>query len=820
MRPQYRCRTHVRAHAGFHAIDYLEVSEDQRSLFLHFFAAAPTNLGPANIAISGGVRIRGIRAVSVTPDGNILRVDVDRPGDFSPYTLRIVKGPTDANPPADFDPLGAEVEFSFKVGCPSHFDCGPSCDCAPELIEAPEIDYLARDYATFRRLMLDRLSLVLPSWRERSPADVGIVLVELLAYVGDQLTYQQDAVATEAYLGTARRRTSVRRIARLLDYDMHDGCNARAWVQVRTKPGVTAPYIVPRRTLLCTRVEGRSGVIDPLQADLLAAQGVEFFETMTPLNVDPAQERMPFYTWGDEHCCLPAGATRATLKGSFILNKGTVLVLKEIAGPESGQPSDADPRHAHAVRLIADAGQTTDPIDNTAVTEIAWSPRDALPFPLCISATPSTGIAQPISVVLGNIVLADHGRTILAPNRTFSEQLPDVVAAPPFLAPVRLRERGCSDERPAPAPPRYAPRLSFGPVTRTARLARSRFAGRDDDAVPEFDATGPASAAFAVDPHTALPSVELEGGWLPRHDLLASGPFHKDFVVESEDDGGVTLRFGDDRHGKRPNAGDTFTATYRVGNGARGNVGTNAIGLVLSNDSDVVLNVADVTNPLPARGGIDPESLEDIRQKAPVAFRRQERAVTPADYAEVAERHEEVQRAAATFRWTGSWYTVFLTVDRRGGLDVDPPFETELRRHMERYRMAGYDLEVDAPRFVSLDIQIHVCVAFDFFRADVEAALLDAFTSGIRRDGQPGFFHPDRFSFGEPVYLSRVYAAAHAVPGVASVTVTRFERQGEPSTSALASGTLALQRLEIARLDNDPNFPDNGTLSLRLDGGR
>ena len=70
----------------------------------------------------------------------------------------------------------------------------------------------------------------MPAWQERSPADIGIALVELLAYAGDQLSYYQDAVATEAYLGTARRRVSVRRHARLLDYPMHDGCNARAWV--------------------------------------------------------------------------------------------------------------------------------------------------------------------------------------------------------------------------------------------------------------------------------------------------------------------------------------------------------------------------------------------------------------------------------------------------------------------------------------------------------------------------------------------------------------------------------------------------------------
>src|SRR5882672_151088 len=75
----------------------------------------------------------------------------------------------------------------------------------------------------------------MPEWRERHVPDIGITLVELLAYVGDYLSYYQDAVATEAYLDTARQRISVRRHARLVDYFMHEGCNARAWVCLETE---------------------------------------------------------------------------------------------------------------------------------------------------------------------------------------------------------------------------------------------------------------------------------------------------------------------------------------------------------------------------------------------------------------------------------------------------------------------------------------------------------------------------------------------------------------------------------------------------------
>src|SRR5204862_3697521 len=99
----------------------------------------------------------------------------------------------------------------FKIDCPAEIDCAPAGECPPEERPTPVISYLAKDYPTFRQLILDRLSLTMPQWRERHVPDIGITLVEILAYVGDYLSYFQDAVATEQYLDTARQRISVRR---------------------------------------------------------------------------------------------------------------------------------------------------------------------------------------------------------------------------------------------------------------------------------------------------------------------------------------------------------------------------------------------------------------------------------------------------------------------------------------------------------------------------------------------------------------------------------------------------------------------------------
>ena len=814
---QYRCgnerrRQEVRRSPGSNppnGIDYLEVLSDQRVLRLHFLKPLPTapdqTVTPANVAIAGGTRVRNIRVAAVAATGNVLSVLVREAGDFATYTLRLVTSATNRDAPDWLDPQLAALAFSFKIDCPSDFDCRAEDECVESLPPAPVIDYLAKDYASFRRLMLDRLAVVMPHWRERNPADVGIALVETLASAADQLSYFQDAVATEAYLGTARRRVSVRRHARLLDYLMHDGANARAWVHVRLVDDVDQAQlwvvdpVTGERTRFLTRVVGGVAVPEAEFAALAVGARAEVFEPLHDQPLFAAHNEIRFYTWGDEACCLPAGATRATLRrrsstGAEVqLAAGDVLVFEEVRGPETGDPADADPTHRHAVRLTDDPILREDPLflegappAPIPVVEIAWAPADALPFPLCLSATVGGDLIEDVSVARGNIVLADHGRTIEGEA----------------LAPIS-----------ADAP--YRPTLASGPVTQQGNVAVT--SGR---LVP-FDPAAPAAEALRWDLRAVRPVVELrEGGaagvlWRPQRDLLASDRFATEFVVEAEEDGRAYLRFGTPPLGRTPTA--ALAATYRVGNGRRGNIGADAIAHIVA--APLANAVAAVRNPLPAAGGIDPEPIEQVRLYAPQAFRTQERAVTEADYGAAAERHPEVQKAAATRRWTGSWYTMFLTIDRARGLPVDRALETSLRRHLERFRLAGHDLEVEGPRFVPLDVVLRVCVAPGYFRANVRQALLEVFSSGALPGGGRGFFHPDNFTFGQPVFLSRIVAAAMAVPGVTWVDVERVQRWGQRAQGERERGSIEFGRLEIARLDNDASLPENGKIEFDMQGG-
>jgi Baseplate J-like protein len=884
-------------------IEYVEVSHseapiglEQRTLFVRLLQA-PAGLSAANVRIEGGERIAvGVEwAAPATPlpagedpaltDGlddpaTVLLVRTDSRGDFSRYTLRLVAGGGSDEPPAGFDPLLAAVEFSFKVECPSDFDCLPACDCPPEQADGPAIDYLAKDFQSFRSLMLDRLSLLAPGWTERSTADVGIALVELLAYAADELSYRQDAVATEAYLATARRRPSLRRHARLVDYVVHEGANARAWVRVFVNgEGV----VLDAGTPLLTRVPDLPDVFEAGGPDHRAAlaAGAETFETLDRAVLFGTHERFDFWTWGDAGCCLPKGATSATLVGEHPdLKAGDVLVLAEAAGPLTGRPEDADPAKRAAVRLThvvassdPSGGLFADPPTNAAVdvTEIAWDEADALPFPLCISVEERPELV--VGEAWGNIVLADHGRTIV------DEALGAVPG--PVLTSVGEGCDPCEAVEPEPIPIRFRPTLVRSPVTQAraaptqpvaegpvtsgspleAALGSLMFDPVVHDWLEDRDVTfedqvvfrgghdvwsvsdgttvvvlrleagtltvyarpAAASATVAADPRAARPAVALAGTllgstepWAPRLDLLASDGDAAEFVVEVEHDGAATLRFGDGVHGRRPETGTVFEATYRVGNGVAGNVGAGAIAHVAGAGG----SVERVTNPLPAAGGVDPEPADAIRRDAPEAYLVQERAVTEEDYATMSRRLPAVQRAKATFRWTGSWHTVFVTADAVGGSAVDEELEDDLRRHLDRFRMAGYDLEIDAPRFVPLDVALHLCVEPDYFRAHVKAAVLDVLSSRTRNDGTLGFFHPDRFSFGEPVYLSAIVAAAQAVPGVQSVSAQTFRRQHDEDSNGLAAGVLEMNRLEIARLDDDPSFPDRGALVVTAGGGK
>ena len=1088
--------------ATLNGIDYLEVLDSgappgvprQQILFIHCLNPLSSTMafGPSpdgtnstiNVLIQGGESITNIaidwviEAAAITASqpadvvallpivntftdkANVLVVRTHVAGDFSTYCLRLVNSADQAlTDPFEvtavmigFDSQLAAVDFRFKVECGPDFDCAPAMpDCPPETLTSPAINYLAKDYGSFRTTILDRLSQLLPGWNgPATEADLGVALAESIAYVGDHLSYQQDAVATEAYIETARRRVSLRRHALLVDYRVHDGCNARAWIQLQVSGNVGEAVFLDRTpTRFYTAAPGMPSSLAVGLGNEQAAilSGVQVFEPMHDAVLYSEHNQMSFYAWGDMNCCLPKGATEATLLGSYPrLEAGDVLIFQEVLGPQTGFAADADLRHRCAVRLI-NVAQLSDPLfpdsmgNPIEVTEIQWASEDALPFPVCISSTflDSNNDKQTIidvSVVYGNVVLADHGLTF--PSRPLG-----TVPQPRLYYPADAAGDRCKVVEPIPLPIRYRPTVPESPLTQAVPLALGPLTGvgnpitsavvpigsaSGNSPVDLFDANGfacltlqagnpagwpqylgivvvantgnpsnfdlsvvydppggaagihalvtlekftnlsltstdpnyvvtringvskliqvptgyappsaapngfpaaptmlinsgavnlqdlsspaityltfqanaptgwpqlfgvtaqpnasnPASfdlnvvydppaglgvtvpvtveqftalsladAATQVDPESelikvesfaqaptaglsasalmnfdagaAVPKIWLDGTsdqitteWSAKPDLLESGESDPAFVVEVEADGTATLRFGDGVNGENPASGTVFTTSFRIGNGTAGNVGAESI----TEKAVVDKRIVNCRNPTPARGGIDPETNDQIRRRAPQAFMTQERAVTMADYAAKAELNPQVDRAVASQRWTGSWYTVFVAAEPKGAGTLAPTLAHTIKRGLQRYRLAGEDLEVDSPDYVSLEIALTVCVDPDYFQSDVEAALLQVLSSKRLRNGQKGIFYPDNFTFGQTVYLSPVYAAARSVAGVLSVVATTFQPQGVSTTQYLQSGEIPLGPLQVARLDNDPSFPDHGQLTLLMEGAK
>lgn len=911
---------------------------------------APVKL--ENILIEGGRRIKDVRAVLVhrfendESLGNVgtFRIRLNHVGDPSDYSLRLILSPdVPSSPPDGFDHQYAYAEFRFCTSGVAEEDCADDACMPASHVAPPPIDYVAKDYASFRRLMLDRLSQIVPNWNERNPADLGVTIVEALAYHADHLSYFQDAIATEAYLQTARRRLSVRRHARFIDYQLHEGCNARAWVFVKVNQCIpverhwsfyTSPD-TPFHQRANRPILTKGDLQQPCERDRIVFEPVTIHRSK-PQMLHPELNLLHIYSWGNDECCLPQGATSATLCLSDIGDKiplaaGDLLMFEEAKGPHTGLAADADPAHRHMVRLNR-VVNSHDVIPGTStripVAIVSWDTQDSLPFAFCISS----GRNSNVCVARGNIVLVDHG--LSAP--VHSLEIPDSEVDPPLIdscqsQPPRLPNASGATRRrrfysvpltldnhrltqAAPFPDRtiqarsqarqiarwLAEAHSGKALLRFLRAATGRehdelearvllvfiranallsraesglaISANDADVraiqsqleefktfVTEFESNierklseewnwdfnlnliGPAAADLEQDPQLAVTAFQLververkgerKKRWKSVRNLLHSGPEDRQFVLELDDgseEGAYSLRFGDGNHGAAPWSGTAFECTFREGGGTAGNVGVDAIDAV-TGDQGTPAGVEEVRNYFPAHGGVDPERTSDARFKAPQHFRSKlVRAVTAEDYARLAMLDERVNRAIADMCWTGTGYEVRVALDLYAyalqGAD-NPIQEEALIRHevnqmLERYRCIGHEVLVVPTRYVPLLLELNICVKSHVQQGVARRAVRESLSNRKLSGGLAGYFHPDQLTFGQSINASSIVAQIQRVDGIDAVQLVELRRLFGPERVDVRGGTLFISPQEIARLDNDRAFPENGRLILNMRGGR
>ena len=261
-------------------------------------------------------------------------------------------------------------------------------------------------------------------------------------------------------------------------------------------------------------------------------------------------------------------------------------------------------------------------------------------------------------------------------------------------------------------------------------------------------------------------------------------------------------------------------ASYRIGLDPLGHAGAESITRASFRHGTQQPVAITPLNPFAAEGAVPPQSIAEARAIGPGATSVLARAVTADDYAALAERNPQVQRAAAVLLWTGNRYEARVAIDPAGSEAPNESLLRAIHADLEQVRSIGHDLSVVPATYVPIDLAIVVQLIAGRSRTHVERALREALSNRVLADGSSGFFHPDNLSFGDDVDAGRLMAVAQSVPGVQSVQVKTLRRLFEDPGQQAVNGILSIGPLEVARLDNLPSLPENGRMRIELRGGR
>jgi hypothetical protein len=229
----------------------------------------------------------------------------------------------------------------------------------------PVIDYLTKDYAGFRQGMLDQIPLLFPRWTDRSEADFGVVLIELFAYVADILSYYQDRIANESFLGTATQRRSVTELLRLIGYQIDPGLAASALVHLDATADLTINTGDQPYTLKTTGRPGEPDVTFEITREFTVRAVNSSIRVGGPLPV--------------------AASAVLVAHSDHLLSEGDQVYFQQ----DPGIPRRSPKLTVTAVKAVA-----------PGVDEITWLP----PLP--------ESLDSPTVVLKGNNLPATHGQTI------------------------------------------------------------------------------------------------------------------------------------------------------------------------------------------------------------------------------------------------------------------------------------------------------------------------------------------------------------------------------------------------------------------------
>jgi predicted phage baseplate assembly protein len=271
------------------------------------------------------------------------------------------------------------------------------------------------------------------------------------------------------------------------------------------------------------------------------------------------------------------------------------------------------------------------------------------------------------------------------------------------------------------------------------------------------------------------------------------------YTSHIDDDGAMTVRFGDGQTGARLTSGSSnVLATYRQGIGAVGNVDASSLTTLL----DKPTGLKKVTNPGAAEGGSEPESLDQARDNAPNTIRTFDRIVSLRDFEDAARAYAGVAKARASWQWDGLEQGVLLTVAGDGGAEIEAGSQThqnlvaDLNSRRDPYRrltVQGYE---------AMPIEVEAAIAVDeaYDQDDVQADALSALSD---------YFAFDNRDLGQAIHLSDVYRVLQEVTGVVAVDVDYLnyrdsaDRTSHGASDASVQAHLAIRPNELATVEDE-----------------
>jgi hypothetical protein len=817
---------------GVKSVEVKQVTNTNAQLEVHFFnqnylsqilldSVARPDAVKTMIPITGGHRTPAgpatgqvqVTQISALADPAALSLVIAPVGDYSTYKIGV---DTVAYP--RFDPVFNDIPFRFRPGCFST-NCAPEWKPGVERKPVPVIDYLTKDYDSFRHTMITAMMTRVPNWDVTSEADLDQVLLDLFSAAADELSDYQDRVMNEAYLATARKRVSLARHARLMDYHIHQGNQASTWVALEAV--ITPP--APIEFDLQTGLEFWAGAEkeDDAAAVVFVAKNDE------PVHIHKLFSRLGLYTWSNAIPSLEAGSTTADLRiidpnplednaanATVIQNliragKIKRLLIQEYLNPVTGTVNGRDPNKRQLVRLISGnpipgdpndkaARAMLDPVTGKSFVRVNWRDEDKLRSNYCFTVECPQRV-EDVSLFHGNLVEVFHGR----PTRTpivFKEPGAQLNAANEFYYELT----GWGDD-----PTRW------GTI---CRLPQTKSPLAYCSTPPGGDIAPISTLTVTVAPGGTEPWIEVPN--LIHSDTSDENGNH--FVVETDENGESLIRFGNGTNGKTLPEHVVVSCDFQYGAGLSGNIGLDRIEnfeptTLISNPAGGKFSRC--WNPFDVSNGRAQEPAAEIVRRVPEAYRaRQLRAVTLQDYVNRAQEVTGVSRAAASYAWTGSWRTVRITIDPVGSTELDDALRRDVASYLAAVRLIGEDLEIRPPLFVPLDIHVALCADPDYWPQDLRFILEQEFSAGFTPDGRMGFFHPDRWTFGQPLHASQILGRIQQVQGVEHVISIELQRWNEqaPPTEKITK----LRPNEIIEVMSDPGHMELGFISFAVQGGR